>query len=300
MELPEFIHRFSSEKKCKEYFRDARMKTGIVCKNCKCKKHYWLKTTWQFKCSSCGYKTSLKKGTVMENSRLSFQKWFCIMFYMTHTKKGYSACEMSRMVGHKRYNTIWSIMHRLRKAMGKRDDKYLLEGMIEFDEAYFPTETSKQIRKDLKRGKGSQRQQNVAVMSESTYLEDIESGKVSKHCRFFKLKVLNSHDSESVNVEVEKSIDSESTVFTDKSQSYLGMDNFVEAHIMERSSPETTTTTLRWVHIAISNAKRNFLGVHHKINRKYLQNYLDEFAYKLNRRYFKSIFERLVVASLLT
>jgi hypothetical protein len=54
---------------------------------------------------------------------------------------------------------------------------------------------------------------------------------------------------------------------------------------------------LKWLHIAKSNAKRNFLGVYHKINGEYLQNYLDEFVYKLNRRYFKSIFERLVVAS---
>lgn len=54
---------------------------------------------------------------------------------------------------------------------------------------------------------------------------------------------------------------------------------------------------LKWVHIAISNTKRNFLGIYHKINGRYLQYYLDEFVYKLNRRNFKSIFERLVVAS---
>jgi hypothetical protein len=58
-----------------------------------------------------------------------------------------------------------------------------------------------------------------------------------------------------------------------------------------------TIVMLKWVHIAISNAKRNFLGVYHKINGEYLQKYLDEFVYKHNRRYFKSIFERLVVAS---
>jgi hypothetical protein len=34
-------------------------------------------------------------------------------------------------------------MHRLREAMGKRDERYQLEGMVEFDEGYFPIETSK-------------------------------------------------------------------------------------------------------------------------------------------------------------
>lgn len=58
------------------------------------------------------------------------------------------------------------------------------------------------------------------------------------------------------------------------------------------------TTTLKWVHIAISNVKRNLLGIYHKIKGKYLQLYLDEFCYKLNRRYFgNNLFDRLVVAT---
>jgi len=299
MKLKDFITRFSDEEKCKEYFRDIRIKEGVVCKKCQCEKHYWLKGKWQFKCSNCGFRTTLKSGTVMENSRLSFQKWFFIMFLMTTTKKGISACEMARQVEHGRYKTIWSIMHRLREAMGKRDEKYLLKDMVELDEGYFPTETPKKVRENLKRGKGSQRQQNVAVMAESTILEDIETGKVSRHCRFFKMKVLETQDSEAIDEEVKKSIDEEAIVFSDKSTSYLNISDIIEAHVMEKSSKETTVTTLRWVHIAISNAKRNFLGIYYKIKRKYLQNYLNEFVYKLNRRYFKSIFERLVIAGLL-
>lgn len=299
MKLKEFMTKFAEEDACKEYFHDVRMKEGVICKKCKCEKHYWLKSKWQFKCSSCGFRTTLKSGTVMENSRLSFQKWFFIMFFMTVTKKGYSACEMTRQVEHERYKTIWGIMHRLREAMGKRDDKYLLTDMVEFDEGFFPVETPKKVRENLKKGKGSQRQQNVAVMAESTYLEDLETGKVSKHCRFFKMKVLEAQDSEAIDEEVKKSIDQETIVFSDKNNSYLRIEDYVEAHVMEKSSKETTVETLRWVHIAISNAKRNFLGVYHKIKRKYLQNYLNEFVYKLNRRYFKSIFERLVIACLL-
>lgn len=49
--------------------------------------------------------------------------------------------------------------------------------------------------------------------------------------------------------------------------------------------------------MAISNARRNFLGVYHKINGRYLPYYLDEWVYQLNRRYFKFVFERLVVES---
>jgi len=297
MELITFFTKFSDEESCKAFYRDIRQKEGVVCKKCQCKKHYWLQTLWQFKCSSCGFRTSLRSGTVMENSRLPIKKWFLIMYLMSATKKGYSACEIQHQVGHKRYKTIWSIMHRIREAMGKRDEKYQLNGMVEFDEGYFRIEASKEDHKNSKRGRGSKRRQNVAVMAESTYLEDIETGKVSKHCRFFKMKALSSHKSEEIDETVESSIDNETIVFSDESTSYININDFVEGHITEKSSDETTNTTLKWVHIAISNAKRNFLGVYHKIKGKYLQNYLDEFVYRLNRRYFKTLFIRLLVAS---
>ena len=86
-------------------------------------------------------------------------------------------------------------------------------------------------------------------------------------------------------------------VFSDKSTSYVDISNFVEVHVTEKSSKETTTRTLPWVHIAISNAKRTLLGIYHKIKGKYLQLYLDEFCYKLNRRYFgERLFDRLTIA----
>lgn len=296
MKLFEFAENFLDEEKCKFYFRDLRIKEGVVCKKCGCKKHYWLKSKSQFQCSSCGFRTTLKSGTVMENSRLSFKKWFFIMFLMTNTKKGISASEMQRQVGHSRYKTIWAIMHRLRDIMGKRDDLYQLEDMVEFDEAYFRIETPKIKQENLKRGRGSQRQQNVAVMAESIPIEDIETGKVSNQCRYFKMKVLDSQKSESINQVVESNLEKQTIVFSDKSTSYFNIGEYVEIHIAEKSSKETSIKTLGWAHIAIANAKRNFLGVYHKIKGKYLQNYLNEFVYKLNRRYLKSIFNRLLVA----
>lgn len=91
----------------------------------------------------------------MENSNLPFRTWYLAMFFMSFTKKGMSAKEMQRQLNHKRYNTIWSLMHRIRNAMGNRDNLYLLDGMVEYDEAYFVKVTPENIK--LKRGKGSQR-----------------------------------------------------------------------------------------------------------------------------------------------
>lgn len=292
------MSKFSDEQTCKEYFRDIRLKEGIVCKKCSCRNHYWLASKWQFQCSECCFRTTLKSGTVMENSRLPFRTWFLVMLFMTSTKKGISACELQRQIGHKRYMTIWSVMHRLRKVMGNRDDLYQLSDMVEFDEGYFEKQVPENTRSNLKRGRGSERQVNVAVMAESVPVEDLGSGKTSNQCRYFKMKVLKSHGAAEVDSLIKNTLDSKAVVFSDKSTSYFNFENHIENHITRKSNKKTTVDMLKWVHIAISNAKRNFLGVYHKINGEYLQNYLDEFVYKLNRRHFDSIFERLVVASI--
>ncbi len=54
----------------------------------------------------------------------------------------------------------------------------------------------------------------------------------------------------------------------------------------EKLNEQTTNETLKWVYIAIGNAKQNFAGTYHKIKVKYLQLYLNEFVYKLNTLYF--------------
>jgi hypothetical protein len=233
----------------------------------------------------------------MEDSKLPFMKWYMAMIFMSATKKGFSASEMQRQIGHKRYEPIWLMVHKLRTVMGKRDDLYKLIDIIEFDEGHFEVATSQKKRQNLKRGKGSQRQKNVAVMAESIPLEDLNTKDKSTQCRYFKMKVLGAKDADEINKTIRENIDEKSIVLTDKATSYVDISKYIETHITEKSTKETTETTLKWVHIAIANAKRNFLGIYHKIKGKYLQNYLNEFVYKLNRRYFgEGLFDRLAVA----
>lgn len=297
MNILHFIDQFPNEHSCRIHFKEVRDKEGVVCKKCGCKKHYWLKNKYQWQCSECNFRTTLRSGTMLENSNLPFRKWYLAMAFMSFSKKGISAKELQRQLGHSRYRTVWTMMHKIREAMGKRDALYHLEGMIEFDEGYFSTETKDKDKRNLKRGKGSQKKKNVAVMAESVPLEDPETGKTSNQCRYFKMKVLNSHDSNEINNVAKDSFDERSIVFSDKSKSYVDLYKYVDIHVAEKSTKETTNKSLPWVHIAISNAKRNLLGVYHKIKGKYLQLYLDEFCYKLNRRYFGDrLFDRLTIA----
>lgn len=222
------------------------------------------------------------------------------MFLLTTTKKGFSSKEIQRQLGLKRYEPVWAMVHKLRKAMGNRDDRYTLEGMIEMNEGYFTVQASEHEHNTQKTCRGSKTKSNVMVMAESTVLEDVETGEVERQCRYFKATVLENHQADETDQAFQQALENEKTiVFTDKSTSYVNIADYVELHISEKSSESTTKETLKWVHITISNAKRNFVGTYHKIKRKYLQLYLNEFVYKLNRRYFgEKIFNRLVIANI--
>jgi len=300
MNIFRFTAEFDSEESCRNHFKEERDKIGVICRECSNTTHYWIKSQWSYECKSCRSRTSLRSGTVMQSSKLSFLIWYKTMFLLTTTKKGFSSKEIQRQLGLKRYEPVWAMVHKLRKAMGNRDDRYTLEGMIEMDEGYFTIEASENAHKTQKAGRGSKTKSNAMIMAESTILEDIETGKVERHCRYFKAKVLEDHKADGTDATFENAIDKEQTiVFTDKSTSYVNIADYVELHISEKSDKTTTKETLKWVHITISNAKRNFVGTYHKIKKKYLQLYLNEFVYKLNRRYFgEKIFDRLVIANI--
>jgi len=299
MNLFSFTAHFGSEEACRLHFKEERDKLGVVCKECGHTEHFWIKSRWSYECKKCHHRTSLRSGTIMQGSNLPFLVWYKTMFLMSATRKGFSSKEIQRQLGLKRYEPVWSMVHKLRKAMGNRDARYTLEGMIEMDEGYFTVESS-EIEKTLGgRGRGAAGKSAVSIMAESTPLEDVETGKKSSHCRYFKAKVLTSHLADEINNTVQESIDEKSIVFTDDSTSYVDISKYVELHVSEKSSEQLTKETLRWVHITISNAKRNLLGNYHKIKGKYLQLYLNEFIYKLNRRYFgERIFDRLVIANI--
>jgi hypothetical protein len=158
--------------------------------------------------------------------------------------------------------------------------------------------TKKEVQERLKRGKGSQKQAIVAVAPESTPLEALLSGKKTSYCGFLKMKVMGDVTRESVVEFVKESIDSKSVLFTDKNAAYANLEKMVEQHIKVKSTPESTNGALNWVHMAISNLKKNLPGIYHMVSEKHLQNYLNEFASKLNRRYFgEKLFNRLIIVS---
>jgi hypothetical protein len=111
------------------------------------------------------------------------------------------------------------------------------------------------------------------------------------------MKVNPSEKADNMETLVRSCVSPDAIVFSDNSKAYVGIHKAVEKHLIEGSKTSIETQSLKWVHIAISNVKRTLLGIYHSINESYLQRYLDEFCYKLNRRYFgTNLFERGILA----
>ena len=136
MKLIEFTKHFPDEQSCKAAFKSYRLKEGITCRKCGGTSHYWKKKREQWECKNCQHRTTLKSGTVMHASKLPFQYWFIAMHLITSTKKSFSAKEIQRQLGHKRYEPIWAMVHKLRCVMGLRDEVYQLKDEIELDEGF--------------------------------------------------------------------------------------------------------------------------------------------------------------------
>ena len=130
MNLLKFFKKYPDESTCIEGFKLKRLEMGVLCKKCGHSEHYFRKTDLKFQCKKCGFRLSLRSGTVMENSKLPFQYWMICIELMTVSKKSFSALELQRMLGHKRYEPIWFMMHKIRRVMSKREGKYKLNGCL--------------------------------------------------------------------------------------------------------------------------------------------------------------------------
>jgi len=300
MKIYEFNKYFPDETACRRRFREWRDKKGVTCKHCGSHDVVWLESKQQYQCKHCRHRTTLRSGTVMHGSKLPFMYWFVAMHLLTATKKSLSASELQRQLGHNRYQPIWELMHKLRSVMGKRDDKYTLKGCIELDEGFFTTEVPEDKKHEkLKAGAGSQRKSKVMVIAESTPAEkEPKKGQKPKVVSHIKMIVIPDEKAKTIDGAAAKAVEKDSRLVTDDHKSYIHFKDMFTEHQSQVVDPKDIGRVLPWVHIAISNAKRLLTDMYHGIGPEFLQEYLNEFCYKFNRRYFgENLFDRLVMIS---
>ena len=128
----EFATRFSSEEACRAYLTQLRWPEGFRCPACGAAKAWPVRAVlWQ--CAACGRQTSVTAGTIFQDTRLPLTTWFRAMWWVTSQKTGASALGVQQVLGLGSYQTAWTWLHKLRRAM-VRPGRDRLSGHVEVDE----------------------------------------------------------------------------------------------------------------------------------------------------------------------
>ncbi len=224
------------------------------------------------------------------NQHLPLWKWFWAIYRLSQGKKGLSAIQLMKEVDIS-YPAAWLMLHKLREIMRKRDKRYLLEGILELDDAYVGGE------QERKRGRGAEGKTLIAVAVEERVDNEgtVKPGYVA-------MEVLESVSGEEINQFAKEHIEQGSIVKTDGLAAYRGLENKGYHHEkIVTGGGKAAGKLFPWVHVTISNFKRFLLGTHHQASSKHLGRYLAEFTYRLNRRYHEvDLFEHLIKVVLIS
>jgi transposase-like protein len=279
----EFLDWFATENDCLQYLEWIRWQTGFVCPKCDAAKG-WRTGRGLWHCSGCGHQTSVTAGSVFDGSRKPLRLWFHVMWLMMAQKTGLSAKNLCDTYGFGSYQTAWAWLHKLRGVM-VRNGRERLTGRIEIDEAYVGGQ------KEGKRGRGAEGKTLVLVAVEENAKKNL--GRVRFRC-------INTIDQLTVDAFVSDYIELGATVVTDGFGAYnnlvkLGYKH--EPHVISANG-EAALCQLEHVHLVISLLKRWLGGTHQgAVTPAHLQAYLNEFAFRFNRRLSKhrgKLFYRLI------
>src|SRR6266511_2139200 len=133
-DLMDLEERFSTEDACRGYLVRLRWPDGFRCPRCR---HgvAWSVRGGRFECAACHHQASVPAGTIFQDTRKPLRLWFRAIWYVTSQKNGASAMALQRILGLASYETAWSMLHKLRRAM-VRPGRERLRGTVEVDETY--------------------------------------------------------------------------------------------------------------------------------------------------------------------
>lgn len=210
---------------------------------------------------------SATAGTVFQDSHLPLAIWFRAIWQVTSQKNGISALGLQRVLGLGSYKTAWAMLHKLRRAM-VRPGRDRLSGIVEVDETYWGAEEPGMI------GRLTENKTLLAVAVE-------EDGRKIGRIR---LSTIPDLTRATLHGFIAASIEPGSTVRTDGFASYLEMEGYRHQREVQTEQPEGEHVLPR-VHLVIGLLKRWVLGTHQgAIGEAYLDDYLNEFTFRFNRR----------------
>ena len=223
-------------------------------------------------CTHCGQHVHPTAGTIFHKSSTSLHLWFYAMYLMTSTRCGISAKQMERELG-VTYKTAWRMCHLIRNELMRQDDA-VMSGAVEADETYIGGR--RRIGKGGKSGRPKP--------GESHYIPVL--GVVQRQGHVFATKVPNLAQ-KTIYPHIEKRVLPSSTIYTDEYGTYRSLTErgYQHRRIQHKQniyvSGDVHTNTIEgfW-----SLVKRGLGGVYHSVSAKHLDGYLNEYAWRYNRR----------------
>ena len=240
---------FRTEAGCRDYVRRLRWPEGFVCRRCGAIGEPWVTARGVFHCRACAGETSLTAGTIFEGTCKPLRMWFLAMWFVTSQKNGVSALGLQRVLGLGSYETAWTWLHKLRRAM-VRPGRECLTGTVEVDETYVggPEEG--------KRGREVETKAIVVVAAE-------KSGRGVGRIRLRRVKDVSG---DSLRPFVQGAVVPGSVVHTDGWNGYSGLAAAGYKHQVTviKSGAEPAHEVMPRIHMVASLLKRWLIGTHHR------------------------------------
>jgi ISXO2-like transposase domain/Transposase zinc-ribbon domain len=272
--IEEFERRFSSKQACRRYLEALRWPDGFRCPACQGEAAALVRDGL-YQCRRCRRQTSATAGTIFQDTRKPLVMWFRAMWYVTSQKNGASALGLQRVLGLGSYETAWTWLHKLRRAM-IRPDRDRLSGWIEVDETFIGGLAEGAV--------GGRQKANKALVVIAAQADGPAIGRI-------RMRMVADASAESLHSFVIDCIEPGSRLHTDGWLGYTGLEKkgFEREVSTTRGRRKDASKLLPRAHRVASLLKRWLLGTHQGAVAPWqLPYYLDEFTFRFNRRTSKS------------
>jgi transposase len=278
--LMEFMREFPDDAACLEHlWRSRYSPTGQTAECPKCerervfKKYATKQGRQSWTCTGCGHHIHPTAGTIFHKSSTSLHLWFYAMYLMASTRCGISAKQLERELGVS-YKTAWRMFNKVRNQLMADEDGDALFGDVEVDETSWGGRPRNRLR--------GYKESAAWREAKPTILGMVERG------GNVRLRVIASRRGVPLRSAVRANVDPSALVFTDDWPAY----NFVPREFLGHSrinhsagiyvEGDNHTNTIEGF---FGNLKTGMRGTYKKVSARWLQSYLDEYAYRYNRRH---------------
>ena len=290
LSLVEFLERFKTEGECRQYLRQQKWPQGFKCRRCSCKRSSIQTQGIReiHECLDCFYKESLLAHTLFEHSHLPLKIWFLAIQLLTQAKTCMSAMELHR---HLKVNikTARLIKHKVMQTLTDAEEKRLLQGRVECEDAYLGS-----IARQSERGgdSGNKTHFVAAVQTDRNH--------PPQYAVLSPVKELSRNE---IKKWAESHIDSRACVLTGSLDCFKALDLHCQ-HVsinMNEAGKAVGLNEFKWVNTVLGNVKAAFSGALHSFDfKKYSGRYLGNMQFRFNHRFnLKQCFYEVIYQSIL-